>query len=85
MRSPFLLTWVFLSLATALSWWLDTSYEGRWVGAAVLLVAFVKGRLVLMVFMGVRQARPPIRRSCEAWVVTACAIVLTTYWFAPFI
>jgi hypothetical protein len=85
MTLPFLLTWALLSLATILSWWLDTTYDGRWVGAAVLLVAFFKGRLVLMVFMGVRQAPPAIRRSCEGWVVSACALVLTTYWFAPFI
>ncbi len=80
----FLLTWVLLTLATVLSWWLDASQDGRWVGAVVLLVAFFKARLVLMVFMGVRWAAPTVRRSCETWVLLACAAVLTTYWYAPF-
>ena len=84
MTLPFLLTWILLTAATALSWWLDATQDGRWVGAVVLLVAFFKARLVLMVFMGVRWASQSTRRSCEAWVVIACAAVLTTYWFAPF-
>ncbi len=84
MTLPFLLTWILLTLATVLSWWLDATQDGRWVGAAVLLVAFFKARLVLMVFMGVRWAAQTTRRSCETWVVVACAAVLTSYWFAPF-
>ena len=83
MTTSFLLTWCLLSLATFLSWWLDASYDGRWVGGAVLLVAFFKARLVLMVFMGVRTAPAAIQWSCEAWVVAACTVVLATYWLAP--
>ena len=84
MTLPFLLTWVLLTAATVLSWWLDATQDGRWVGAVVLLVAFFKARLVLMVFMGVRWAAQTTRRSCETWVLIACAAVLTTYGFAPF-
>jgi hypothetical protein len=84
MTFSFLITWSLLSLATLLSWWLDAAHDGRWVGAAVLLVAFFKARLVLMFFMGVRHASTVIRRSCEAWVTIACVTVLVTYWFAPF-
>ncbi len=84
MRLPFLLTWILLTLATVLSWWLDATQDGRWVGAVVLLVAFFKARLVLMVFMGVRWAAQATRRSCETWVLVACTAVLTSYWFAPF-
>ena len=83
MTLPFLLTWILLTLATVLSWWLDATQDGRWVGAVVLLVAFFKARLVLMVFMGVRWAGATTRRSCEAWVILACVSVLATYWFAP--
>jgi hypothetical protein len=81
---PFMPTWILLTLATALSWWLDVTQEGKWVGAAVLLVAFFKARLVLMVFMGVRRAERAIRWSCETWLVVACVAVLSCYWFAPF-
>jgi hypothetical protein len=79
-----LITWLVLSLATLISWWLDASMEGVWVGTAVLLVAFFKARMVLMVFMEVREATPALRWICEAWVATACAAVIATYWFAPF-
>jgi hypothetical protein len=81
---PYLLTWILLTAATLLSWWLDAGFDGRWVGAAVLLVAFFKARLVLMVFMGVSGAAAGVRRACEAWVIAACTVVLMSYWFAPF-
>ena len=81
---PYLLTWTLLTAATLLSWWLDAGFDGRWVGAAVLMVAFFKARLVLMVFMGVSRATVGIRRACEFWVITAVTVVLVSYWFAPF-
>lgn len=81
---PYLFTWTLLTVATLLSWWLDAGFDGRWVGAAVLLVAFFKARLVLMVFMGVSGATVGIRLACEVWVITACTVVLVSYWFAPF-
>jgi hypothetical protein len=65
---PYLLAWTLLTSATLLSWWLDAGFDGRWVGAAVLMVAFFKARLVLMVFMGVSGARVGIHRACEVWV-----------------
>jgi len=84
MSSPLIITWTFLSTATLLSWWLEASIEGAWVGSAILLIAFFKARLILMVFMGVRDAPPAIRQSCEVWVVIACTAVMATYWLAPF-
>lgn len=84
MTRLFLLTWLFLSLASLLSWWLDASMQGVWVGTAVLFVAFFKARMVLMVFMEVRDATPLLRWVCEAWLGIACTAVIATYWFAPF-
>ena len=83
MTSPYLFTWIVLSLLTLVSWWLDASVDGAWIGTAVLLVAFFKARLVLMEFMEVRSAVPGLRWACEAWVVVACTAVVATYWFAP--
>ena len=34
---PYLLAWTLLTSATLLSWWLDAGFDGRWVGAAVLM------------------------------------------------
>lgn len=83
MTKPFLFTWIVLSLLTLVSWWLDASVDGAWIGTAVLLVAFFKARLVLMEFMEVRSAPAGLRWVCEAWVVVACTAVIATYWLAP--
>lgn len=83
MTSPYFITWAVLTLATALSWSLDVSTDGAWVGTALLLVAFFKARLVLMIFMEVRAAPAALRWCCEAWVIVACTAVITTYWLAP--
>jgi hypothetical protein len=72
-----------LTLATLLSWWLDLSVNGAWIGTAVLLIAFFKARMVLMIFMEVGSAPAALRWCCEAWVVVACTAVITTYWLAP--
>ena len=58
--------------------------DSAWIGTAVLLVAFFKARMVLMIFMEVRDAPAALRWSCEAWVIVACAAVIITYRFAPF-
>ena len=83
MTNPFLFTWIVLSLLTLVSWWLDASLDGAWIGTAGLLVAFLKARLVFMEFMEVRSAPSGLRWACEAWVVVACTAVIATYWLAP--
>lgn len=83
MTNPFFLAWSFLTLATLLSWGLEASRGDAWVGTAVLLVAFFKARLVLMIFMEVGSASAALRWCCEVWVIVACAAVITTYWLAP--
>lgn len=83
MDTTFRIAWVFLSLATLLSWGLDASLTGTWVGAVVLFVAFFKARMVLMVFMEVSDGTPLLRRICEAWVLLAGSAVLGTYWLSP--
>lgn len=83
MKLTFISAWVLLSLATLLSWGLDASRAGTWAGTAVLLVAFLKARVVLLVFMELGQATQTLRRLCDAWVVVAGAAVIATYWLAP--
>ena len=83
MTTPFFLTWLILTLATLLSWWLDNAAAGNWIGTAVLLIAFFKARLVLMVFMEVRAAPAALRWCCEIWVIVACTAVIGAYWYTP--
>ncbi len=83
MLNPFFSAWIVLSFATLLSCSLDASFSGNGVGTAILVVAFFKARLVLMVFMEVSSAAPALRWTCEAWVLIACTAVVATYWVAP--
>ena len=83
MTPALLIPWVILTIGTLLSWWLDDSVNGSWVGAAIVLIAFFKARLVLVYFMKVGEASDAIRWCCEAWVIVACGCVLAVYWFAP--
>ena len=82
MRDRLILVWALLVFATLLSWRLEASIGGAWVGTAVLLVAFFKTRLVLFEFMHVRNTSSGIRWACESWVVIACSAVIATYWLA---
>lgn len=82
MKDRLVLVWVVLVSATLLSWWLEASINGAWVGTAVLFVAFFKTRLVLLEFMHVRSAPAGLRWACESWVLIACSAVIATYWFA---
>lgn len=82
--NPFLVSWTVLVLATLLSWWLEAMADGTLVGTAVLLVAFFKARMVLMVFMDIRAAPQSIRWVCETWVLLAYTALLATYWLTPY-
>ena len=75
--------WALLSLATLLSWGMDASIPAAGVGTLVLLVAFWKARVVLLVFMELGESSPLLRRLCEAWVLLAASVVIATYWLAP--
>lgn len=85
MKLSFGLAWGLLTLATVLSWSLDESLSGAWVGNLVLLVAFFKARVVLRVFMEVGDSAPVIRYLCDAWLLLACTVVIATYWLIPMI
>ncbi len=83
MTPALLIPWIFLTIGTLLSWWLDASVDGTWVGTAIVLIAFFKARLVLVHFMRVGETSAMIRWCCEGWVIVACASVLAVYWLAP--
>jgi hypothetical protein len=70
-----------LVLATFLSWYLSTTrLEGLpSIATVVVVIAFVKVRLVGLHFMGLREAPMGLRALFEAYVITACLAVLTAY------
>jgi hypothetical protein len=71
------LVWGFLLAATALNWELSGwTYSPRGARAVLLLVAFVKGRLVLLHFMQVSHERLVVRLVMEGWLALTCGALI---------
>ena len=85
-KTPATLVWLIITGATAFSWWLSTtmpveqSESNSNTTMLILLIAFIKVRLVIMWFMEVRTAPLPLRIIGEAWGLIACTAVLVLYW-----
>lgn len=76
--------WGLLILATALSWQLGHgpgfgSHPER-ATVAVVLIAYLKVRLVFLDFMELRAAPRPLRLIFEAWAALVCGAVIALYW-----
>lgn len=73
--------WLFLVAATVTSGWLveHHSVAGRWTAAAVMLVAALKGRAVLLYFMELKGAPRAWRVAFELWI-WLCAVVIVALW-----
>lgn len=78
--------WLILSAATFLSWWFGTGHAANAAEEIVpttlglIVLAFIKVRLVILYFMEIRHAPLLLRLICEAWVVLVCAVLLALYW-----
>lgn len=85
-RNWFTLVWLIITGATALSWWLaqglttDThDSSNMWTTITVMVIAYIKVRLVIMHFMEVRTAPLPLRLVCETWLLASCSSVIILY------
>lgn len=84
LRTKTTAVWAGLIMATFLSWWfgsrgLESNGEQRLVGATVILIAFVKVRLVGLYFMEIRQGPAALRLLYEGWCLIAAALVIGMY------
>jgi hypothetical protein len=76
--------WVSLILATILSW--ELGHEPGLGGhperatVAVVLIAYLKVRLVFLDFMELRAAPRPLRLIVEAWAALVCGAIIALYW-----
>jgi hypothetical protein len=80
------LIWVILLAATGLSWGMGSVFGGsgiRSAGVCIIVVAFLKVRLVILEFMEIRRAPVPMRLAGEVWVLTLCATLMTLFLKAP--
>jgi hypothetical protein len=76
--------WALLTAATCLSWWLGAGghpahVTETGVSVAVLVVAFVKIRLVGLYFMELKDAPLALRAIFEGYVVVVGGLVLGMY------
>ncbi|KUI27133.1 prokaryotic cytochrome C oxidase subunit IV family protein [Mycobacterium sp. IS-1742] len=78
--------WLALSAITIVSWWLAPGHsEGRAtasapVTVAVVILGFVKGRMIIRNFMEVGTAPRWLRLATDAWLALLWVAVLVIYW-----
>ena len=82
--SPVSFVWLTLMLATCAStWWLKSGASTSMAAtAAILVIAAVKVRLVIIHFMELKHAPWKWRVFFEAWVVVFPGVILTAFWLA---
>lgn len=70
--------WVFLVVATLGSGWIaeHPGAVGQWAVAFLMLVAYLKGRAVMMVYMDLREAPFAWRLAFEVWGVVATGVII---------
>jgi hypothetical protein len=79
------LTWIVLCAITVVSWWLAPGHGGGVAVAslpitvAVIVLGFIKCRLIIRNFMEVRAAPRWLKLSTDAWLVVLWAAVLGIY------
>ncbi|MCB5945558.1 cytochrome C oxidase subunit IV family protein [Acidocella sp. KAb 2-4] len=75
--------WLFLVSATLLSFGMGHGLgirDHRYASAAILIVAFIKVRFVILDFMELRHAPSVLRIVAELWVVLAATALVTLFW-----
>jgi hypothetical protein len=78
--------WLLLIAATVLSWKLSHGFGlsgPRSAGSAVIVVALVKVRFVILDFMEIRGAPLAMRVTGELWVALIGALLIGLYLAAP--
>ena len=83
LRNPAHRAWLILMLATALTWYLgEVGAAGTTAIVTMLLIAFIKGRLVILDFMELRTAPRLWRILLEGWLILVASLILLAYWIS---
>ena len=81
------LIWFLLLGLTLASWYAADTAEiqnpdtARLIASGLLVLAYIKVRMVLMRFMEVRRALPLLRVAMEVWTLATTVLVLVLYNF----
>lgn len=77
--------WIILSAITIASWWLAPGHSRGAAAAsipitiAVVLLAFIKARVIIRYFMEVRTAPRWLKLFADAWLTVLWAAILAIY------
>ena len=83
LKNPAHRAWLVLMIATAITWYLgEVGAAGAMAIVAMLAIAFVKGRLVILDFMELRQAPRMWRLLLEGWMLLVGSLILLAYWLS---
>ena len=83
LANPLHRAWLVLMLATLLTWWLgEIGAAGTRAIATMLVIAFIKGRLVILDFMELRHAPRLWRFLLEGWMLLVGSLILLAYWMS---
>jgi len=75
--------WFVLLIATTITWYLgEVGAAGTGAIIAMLVIAFVKGRLVILDFMELREAPLMWRLLLEGWLILVSSLILLAYWIS---
>ena len=75
--------WLVLMVATVITWYLgEVGAAGTSAIVAMLLIVFIKGRLVILDFMELRQAPRMWRLLLEGWMLLVGSLILLAYWLS---
>ena len=83
LRTRVTLVWFLLVMATALSWGMGhgVGFDNvRHASVAIIAVAFIKVRFVILDFMEIRHAPLFMRIVGIIWVVVVCTALVVLYW-----
>jgi hypothetical protein len=83
LRNPAHRAWLVLLIATSITWYLgEVGAAGTGAIVAMLAIAFVKGRLVILDFMELRAAPLMWRLLLEGWLLLVGSLILLAYWMS---
>jgi hypothetical protein len=75
--------WLVLLVATGATWWLgEVGAAGIGAILAMLAIATIKGRLVILDFMELRGAPLMWRLLLEGWLILVGGLILLAYWIS---
>ena len=79
------IVWIVLCTITVGTWWLSpahstvTAVASTSITAAVIVLGFIKGRLIIRYFMEVRTAPRWLRLATDGWLLVLWTAVLVIY------